>query len=136
MASRFNVKRPAVETTKAAEPTAPMHVREVAEKDYDAEVLAAPLPVVLHFYAADSKPCEALAPRFAAVAGKFTGKATFVRILRAASPALAGRLGVATSPTVLFFKGGKESGARLSGDDIARTAVKAGVEALLAPPIA
>jgi len=136
MASRFNVNRPVVESGKPAEPTAPLHVKEVAEKDYDAEVLAAPLPVVLHFYAADSKPCEALAPRFAAVAEKFSGKATFIRILRPASPGLASRLGVATSPTVLFFRGGKESGARLTGEEIARTAVKAGVEALLAPPAA
>jgi thioredoxin-like negative regulator of GroEL len=131
MATRFNVKHPA-ETTKAAEP-APLHVKEVAEKDYDAEVLASPLPVVVHFYAVDSAPCTALAPRFAAVAEKFSGKATFIKILRQASPALATRLGVAASPTVLFFRGGKESGARLSGDEIARTAVKAGVEALLAP---
>lgn len=135
MATRFNAKRPAVESTRATEP-APLHVREVAEKDYDAEVLAAPLPVVLHFYAADSKPCEALAPRFAAVAERFAGKATFIRVLRLANPGLATRLGVATSPTVLFFRGGKESGTRLSGDEIARTAVKAGVEALLAPPAA
>jgi thioredoxin-like negative regulator of GroEL len=134
MANRFSVKLPAVENRKATQPV-PLHVKEVAEKDYAAEVLAAPLPVVLHFYAADSKACEALAPRFAAVAEKFTGKATFVRILRQASPELATRLGVAASPTVLFFKGGKESGTRLSGE-IARTAVKAGVEALLAQPVA
>jgi thioredoxin-like negative regulator of GroEL len=133
MANRFNVKLPVAEYTKAAE-AATLHVKEIAEKDYDKEVLGAPLPVVVHFYAKDSKPCEALGPRFAAVAEKFNGKANFVKILRQDSPGLATRLGVESSPTVLFFNCGKETGARLTGDEIPRTAVKAGVEALLTRP--
>lgn len=130
MANRFNVKLPAAEYTKAAE-AASLHVKEIVEKDYDKEVLGAPLPVVVHFYAKDSKPCEALGPRFAALAEKFNGKANFVKILSQGSPALATKLGIEASPTVLFFACGKESGTRLSGDEIARAAVKAGVEALL-----
>jgi thioredoxin 1 len=131
MANRFNVKLPATVDPKAAE-TAAVHVKEIAAKDYDTEVLAGPLPVAVHFYAADSKPCEALAPRFAAVAEKFTGKVAFVKILRQGNAALAEKLGVTASPTVVFFKGGKEVGTRLGGDEVLRTAVKAGVEALLA----
>jgi thioredoxin reductase (NADPH)/thioredoxin 1 len=108
------------------------HVREIAEKDYDTSVLGAPLPVPVHFCGADSKPCEALAPRFTAVAEKFTDKVAFLEILRQGNAELATRLGVTSSPTVVFSKGGKESGTRLGGDEILRTAVKAGVEALLA----
>jgi thioredoxin-like negative regulator of GroEL len=88
--------------------------------------------VVLDFYSTDSKPCEALAPRFAAVAQKFAGKVGFIRILRQGSSGLAAKLGVTGSPTVVFFKSGKEAGERLSGDDVKRTALKSGVEALLA----
>jgi thioredoxin-like negative regulator of GroEL len=131
MANRFNVKLPATETQKDQE-VGTLHVKEILAKDYDAEVLTAPVPVVLHFHSADSKPSEELAPRFAAVAEKFTGKARFVKILQPANAELAGKLGVTGSPTVVFFKGGQEFGERLSGDDIKRTALKAGVEALLA----
>jgi thiol-disulfide isomerase/thioredoxin len=106
-------------------------VKQLVEKDYDAEVLGAPEPVVVDFYSADSAPCAALAPRFGAVAEKFEGKIRFFKILRGENDALAKKLNVTASPTLIFFKGGKEMGERLSGDDIKRTALKASVEALL-----
>ncbi len=129
MANRFNVKIPVTENPNEKE-IAILHVKEITEKDFEAEVLGAALPVVLDFYSADSKPCEALAPRFAAVAQKFAGKVRFLRILQGGG-ALSAKLGVTGSPTLVFFKGGKEAGERLSGDDVKRTALKSGVEALL-----
>ena len=110
-----------------------LHVKEIAEADYETEVVGAALPVVLDFYAKESKACEALAPRFAAVAEKFAGKVRFLKVLRAANAKLAERLGVTVSPTLVFFAGGKEIGERLSGEDIQRTALKARVEGLRAP---
>ncbi len=106
-------------------------VKQIAEKDYDAEVLKATEPVVLDFYSADSAPCAALAPRFGAVAEKFEGKIRFFKILRGENDALAKKLNVTASPTLIFYKSGKEMGERLSGDDIKRTSLKASVEALL-----
>jgi thioredoxin-like negative regulator of GroEL len=131
MANRFNVKIPVTENPNQNE-VAAVHVKEIAEKDFETEVLGAALPVALDFYSEGSKPCEALAPRFAAVAQKFAGKVGFVRILRQGSGGLSARLGVTGSPTVVFFKGGKEAGERLSGDPIERTVLKSRVEALLA----
>jgi thioredoxin-like negative regulator of GroEL len=131
MANRFNVKpsdtRDAKETESAA-----AHVKELGEKDFEKEVTGAPLPVVVDFYATDSKPCEALAPRYAAVAEKFAGKVLFLKVLRQHNLQLAAKLSVTGDPTVVFFKDGKELGERLSGDEILRTALKARVEALLA----
>lgn len=129
MANRFNIKLPETRNPKEAE-TAATHVKELA--DYEKEVAGAPLPVVLDFYAKDSKPCEALAPRYAAVAEKFAGKVLFLRVLRQDNAALAEKLGVGAAPTVVFFKQGKEMGERLTGEEILRTALKARVEALLA----
>jgi len=106
-------------------------VKEIAEAEYETAVLKATQPVVLDFYAADSEPCKTLAPRFGAVAEKFAGKVTFLRTLRLKSAALSEKLGVTESPTLVFFKGGKEFGERLKGQAIARTALKAQVEAIL-----
>jgi thioredoxin-like negative regulator of GroEL len=131
MANRFNVKIPVTENPNEKE-IATLHVKDIADKDFEAEVLAANLPIVLGFYSADSKPCETLAPRFAAVAQRYAGKVGFVRILRQAGGGASARLGVTGSPTVVFFKGGKEAGERLSGDEIQRTVLKSRVEALLA----
>ena len=130
MANRFNVRVPVTEdpAVKAVEA---LHVKELAEKDYDTEVVAAPLPVVLDFYGTDSKACETLGPRLAAVAEKFAGKVRFLRVQRAANAGLAQKLGVTASPTLVFLAGGKEKGERLSGEDIKRTDIKARVEAML-----
>ncbi len=106
-------------------------VKELSEKDYDAEVLKATIPVVLDFYSNESAPCTALAPRFGAVAEKFEGKIRFLKILRQDNSGLAKTLNVTGSPTLVFFKQGAEFGERLSGEDIKRTALKANVEALL-----
>jgi thioredoxin-like negative regulator of GroEL len=131
MANRFDVKIPVTRDPNQGE-VAVVHVHELGEADYEKEVTAAVLPVVLDFYAADSKPCEVLAPRYAAVAEKFAGKVRFLKAQSKANPALAARLGVTSAPTLVFFKNGQELGERLSGDEILRTALKARVEALLA----
>lgn len=135
MANRFNVRVPVSEDpdVKAIEA---LHVKEIAEKDYETEVVGAALPVVLDFYGKESKACEALAPRFAAVAEKFAGKVRFLKVLRVANAQLAAKLGVTTSPTLVFLAGGKEKGERLSGEDIKRTELKARVEAMLGVAVA
>ncbi len=130
MANRFNVRLPVTEdpAVKAVEA---LHVKEIAEKDWEAEVAAAALPVVLDFYAADSKACETLGPRYAAVAEKFSGKARFLKVARTTSAKLAEKLGVTACPTIVFLQGGVEKGERLTGEDIKRTDIKARVEAML-----
>ena len=130
MANRFNVKIPVTSDPKKEE-VAVVHVQELGEQDFDKEVTSAPLPVVLDFYGAGSKACEALAPRLAAVAAKHLGKVRFLKVQTSASAGLATRLGVTGSPTVLFLQGGKEKGERLTGEEIQRTALKARVEGLL-----
>jgi thioredoxin-like negative regulator of GroEL len=121
----------ATNETPAAPEVVVEYVKEIGETDYETAVLKATQPVVLDFYAADSEACKALAPRFGAVAEKFSGKVLFFRILRQKYPALCEKLGVTETPTLVFFKGGKELGERLKGQAIQRTALKAQVEAML-----
>ncbi len=107
------------------------HVKEIGAQDYEREVLAADEPVVLDFYSTECPPCEALAPKFEAVAGQFAGKVRFVKIFRQGNRELATRLGVTGSPTLVFYEGGREVGARMTGEDIKRSALKAAVEAMV-----
>jgi len=116
------------------EPEAPPeNIREIIEADFETQVLKSTQPVVLDFFApdADSEACKLLAPRFNAVAAKFSGKVFFLKVPKAKSATLAEKLGVTEVPTLLFFKAGKELGDRLKGQAIQRTALKAAVEALL-----
>jgi thioredoxin-like negative regulator of GroEL len=135
MANRFGVWVPGAEDQARKEAAAAL-VPELAEKDYEAQVTGSKLPVVLDFYGAGSKACEALAPRLEAVAGKYVGKVRFLKIQVGTNAGLASRLGVTASPTVLFFEGGREKGERLTGEEIQRTALKARVEGLLGVPVA
>ncbi len=130
MKDRFNARVPVNEDPEV-KAVAALHVKEIAAEDYEAEVVASALPVALHFYDAESKACETLSPRFAAVAQKFSGRVRFLKVLRLASAPLASKLGVSASPTVLFLSAGKETAERLSGDEIKRTELKGRVEALL-----
>jgi thiol-disulfide isomerase/thioredoxin len=108
------------------------HVKTIEAAQFDEDVLAPAEPVVLDFFSTECPPCEALAPKYDAVAAQFAGKVRFLKIFRQGNRELATRLGVTGSPTVLFFKGGKEVGARMSGEDIQRSALKRAVESLLA----
>ncbi len=108
------------------------HVKEIGAGDYEREVLAADRPVVLDFYSTECPPCEALAPKYDAVAEAFAGRARFLKIFRQGNRELATRLGVTGSPTLVFFKAGREVGERMTGEEIRKTALKAQVEALLA----
>ncbi len=119
-------------TEQSNEKPAAESVKELLEADFETAVLKATQPVVLDFFAADSEACKQLEPRFGAVAGKFAGKVVFFRVHRQKSAALAQKLGVTGSPTLVFFKGGQETGKRLEGEAIQRTALKAAVEAMLA----
>lgn len=107
------------------------HVKTIEAGQFEAEVLAAAQPAVLDFFSTECPPCEALAPKYDAVADQFAGRVRFLKIFRQGNRELAQKLGVTGSPTVLFFKGGREVGARMSGEDIKRSALKAAVESLL-----
>ena len=107
------------------------HVKTIESRQFEEEVLTAADQVVLDFFSTECPPCEALAPKYDAVADQFAGKVRFLKIFRQGNRELAAKLGVTGSPTVLFFKGGREVGARMSGEDIKRSALKAAVDALL-----
>jgi thiol-disulfide isomerase/thioredoxin len=106
------------------------NVKVIEQAQFEAEVLASPIPVVLDFFSTECPPCEALAPKLEALADKFGDRVRFLKIFRRGNRDLATRLGISGSPTLVFFKGGKEVGERLTGE-IQRSSLKAALEALL-----
>jgi thiol-disulfide isomerase/thioredoxin len=106
------------------------YVKEIDQSLYESEVIGSTEPVVLDFFSTECPPCEALAPKYEAVAEQFAGKVKFCKIFRQGNRELAQKLGVTGSPTLLFFKNGREVGERLSGE-IKRTELKRAVEQLV-----
>ena len=74
-------------------------VREIQAGQFEAEVHAATEPVVLDFFSTECPPCEALAPKFEAVAEQFKGRVRFLKIFRQGSRELERAIMQAERPT-------------------------------------
>ena len=89
-------------------------MKEINTTDFEKEVLKAD-KVVLDFYSNECPPCEALAPKFEGLSKLYGNDIKFLKIFRQQNRELAEKLGVKSSPTLLFFDNGKEAGNRLTG---------------------
>lgn len=89
--------------------------QEIQAKDFEKLVLQSKKPVIIDFYSTECPPCEALAPKFEAFYELYHDEVDFYKIYRQGNRELAVQLGVSSSPTLLFFKNGKEISSRLSG---------------------
>lgn len=107
-------------------------IPEIDAAAFEREVLAHTGPVAVDFYSSECAPCEALAPKFEAVAELYGQDIKFVKIFRQNNRSLAESLAVKASPTVLFFDKGRELGQRLAGG-IKRSELVAQVDQLISP---
>lgn len=91
------------------------NIIHIESHEFEQIVLKSKIPVIVDFYSEDCPPCEVLAPIFEKMAEKYARYIKFVKILRQSDKEFAKSLNVSGSPTVLFFKEGKEIGTRLNG---------------------
>jgi len=83
-------------------------IQEVGDQNFDAEVIASDIPVLVDFSAVWCGPCKALEPAVKEVAGEFAGKLKVVKVDIDVSPGVAARFGIRGVPTVIVMKGGRE----------------------------
>ena len=83
--------------------------------EFESVVLKSSIPVIVDFYSEDCAPCEVLAPIYEKMADKYGQHIKFIKILRQTNREFAKSINVSSSPTVLFYKDGKEVGTRLNG---------------------
>jgi len=89
-------------------------MKEISTADFEKEVLKGS-KVVIDFYSTECAPCEALAPKYDAMAELYGEKIKFLKIFRQDNRELATKLGVSSSPTLLFFDNGKQVLDTISG---------------------
>ncbi|NVN96503.1 MAG: FAD-dependent oxidoreductase [Bacteroidetes bacterium] len=89
-------------------------MKEITSEEFEKEVLKGG-KVVLDFYSTECPPCEAVAPKFEGLAKLYGNDITFLKMFRQQNKPLAEKLGVKSSPTLLFFDNGKQVGNSLSG---------------------
>ena len=104
------------------------NVKRITEGAFEAEVVHAPGPVLVDFYATWCGPCKALAPVVDELAGQFAGRIRFLKINVDEAPALADRFAIQGVPTLLFFHDGKVVDRQVGS--LSADALKARLEAL------
>ena len=89
-------------------------MKEISSAEFEKEVLKSGM-VVVDFYSTECPPCEALATKFEDLSQLYGEKIKFLKIYRQQNRELAEKLVVKSSPTLLFYKDGKEVAERLTG---------------------
>jgi len=89
-------------------------MKEITAAEFDREVLKGE-KVILDFYSTECPPCEALAIKFEDLSRLYGNDIKFMKIFRQGNRDLAEKLGVKSSPTLLFYNNGLEVSTRLTG---------------------
>lgn len=89
-------------------------IKEINSQDWENEVLNAE-KVIVDFYSTECPPCEALASKYDSLSQLYGDDVKFIKIFRQGNRELAEKLGVSSSPTILFYENGQERPERFSG---------------------
>ena len=84
------------------------HVVEVNDLNFEAEVLASDLPVLIDFSAEWCPPCKMVAPLLEKLARERAGAIKVTAVDIEESPHTANRFGVRAAPTFVVLRGGNE----------------------------
>jgi thioredoxin 1 len=85
-----------------------MHnVKELSDRDFEAEVLHSAEPVLVDFWAPWCGPCRMIAPLIEELASENVGGVKVGKVNIDDSPATAATYGVSSIPTLMIFKNGE-----------------------------
>ena len=84
-----------------------------SQEEFD-ELAAAPVPVLVDFWATWCGPCRAVAPELEKLSADRAGKVLVAKVDTDALPEVAGRFGIRSIPTMVLLRGGQEA-KRVSG---------------------
>lgn len=79
----------------------------VTDDSFDSEVLKAPLPVLIDFWAPWCGPCRAIAPIVDELAHEYAGRLKVVKMNVDDNPRTPSRYGVRGIPNLILFKDGE-----------------------------
>jgi len=83
-------------------------LKELNESNFKTEIIDFNGPALVDFWAPWCGPCRVMGPIVHSLAEKFEGKVKVAKVNIDENQALAGEFGIASIPTFLFFKNGKQ----------------------------
>ena len=105
-------------------------VKSLTDSDFDSTIGTARNPVLIDFSASWCGPCKALAPTIETVATDYAGKIDVYQVDIDEAESAASRYGIASVPTCVFLRDGKEVDRFLGALDL--RSVKQRVDRVLA----
>jgi thioredoxin 1 len=84
-----------------------MATKAITDQSFQADVLSAPGPVLVDFWAEWCGPCRMIGPALEEISEALGEKVTIAKINIDENPETPGRYGVRGIPTMLLFKGGQ-----------------------------
>ena len=84
--------------------------RETTDLTWEADVVKNDLPVLVDFWAPWCGPCRMVAPIVEELGEEYAGQVSFFKMNTDENPAVPGKFGIRSIPTLLIFKRGELQG--------------------------
>lgn len=90
--------------------------KSVTDASFETDVLKAPGPVLVDFWAEWCGPCRMIAPALEEIAKAYEGKLTVAKVNIDENPVTPNRYSVRGIPTLMLFKGGQAVATKVGAD--------------------
>jgi thioredoxin 1 len=90
-----------------------MSTTKITDASFESDVLKAPGPVLVDFWAEWCGPCKMIAPALEDLANELGEKVTVAKLNIDENPKIPGQFGVRGIPTLMLFKDGKVAATKI-----------------------